>query len=134
MKMHHFSLLVLINTLFGISVSAQTTQAQNPIIWADVPDMSVIRVDDTWYMSSTTMHMTPGVPSVMGKTTMEEGPGQAVCVIITALTMFQPSPTLPGKLMFIQQTILKEDPGKHRPSLLLCMIIPSSLMTMVVYI
>jgi len=62
MKMYHVSLLVLINTLFGISVSAQTNQAQNPIIWADVPDMSVIRVDHTFYMSSTTMHMSPGVP------------------------------------------------------------------------
>src|SRR3954466_9979962 len=37
-------------------------QAQNPIIYADVPDMSMIRVGDTYYMSSTTMHMSPGVP------------------------------------------------------------------------
>ena len=65
--MRHFSLLVLINTLFGISVSAQINQAQNPIIWADVPDMSVIRVDDTFYMSSTTMHMSPGVPIMKSK-------------------------------------------------------------------
>lgn len=36
--------------------------AVNPIIWADVPDMSMIRVDDTYFMSSTTMHMAPGVP------------------------------------------------------------------------
>lgn len=36
--------------------------AANPIIWADVPDPSVIRVGDTYYMSSTTMHMNPGVP------------------------------------------------------------------------
>ena len=36
--------------------------ARNPIIWADVPDPSVIRVGDTFYMSSTTMHMNPGVP------------------------------------------------------------------------
>lgn len=34
----------------------------NPNIWADVPDMSVIRVGDTYYMSSTTMHLMPGVP------------------------------------------------------------------------
>lgn len=34
----------------------------NPVIWADVPDMDVIRVGDTFYMSSTTMHMNPGVP------------------------------------------------------------------------
>lgn len=32
----------------------------NPIIWADYPDLDVIRVDDTYYMISTTMHMMPG--------------------------------------------------------------------------
>jgi len=62
MKTLQLSLVVLINTLIGISVSAQLNPAQNPIIWADVPDMSVIRVGDTYYMSSTTMHMCPGVP------------------------------------------------------------------------
>lgn len=36
--------------------------AGNPLIWADVPDPAVIRVGDTYYMSSTTMHMNPGVP------------------------------------------------------------------------
>lgn len=36
--------------------------ARNPIIWADVPDPAVIRVGDTYYMSSTTSHMCPGVP------------------------------------------------------------------------
>ena len=35
-------------------------EAQNPIIWADVPDCAVIRVGDTYYMSSTTMHLSPG--------------------------------------------------------------------------
>ncbi len=37
-------------------------EASNPTIWADVPDPSVIRVGNTYYMSSTTMHMSPGVP------------------------------------------------------------------------
>jgi gentisate 1,2-dioxygenase len=36
------------------------TKAHNPIIWADVLDMSMVRVGDTYYMSSTTMHMVPG--------------------------------------------------------------------------
>ena len=36
--------------------------ATNPIIFADVPDMSMIRVGKNYYMSSTTMHMNPGVP------------------------------------------------------------------------
>jgi beta-xylosidase len=41
---------------------AQNTQAHNPVIYADVPDMSIIRVGSKYYMSSTTMHMSPGVP------------------------------------------------------------------------
>ncbi len=35
-------------------------QVNNPIIWADYPDPDVIRVNDTYYMASTTMHMFPG--------------------------------------------------------------------------
>ncbi|MDQ6417896.1 family 43 glycosylhydrolase [Paenibacillus sp. LHD-117] len=35
---------------------------ENPLIWADVPDPDIIRVGDAYYMSSTTMHMNPGVP------------------------------------------------------------------------
>lgn len=42
-------------------------QARNPIIHADVPDMSMLRVGDTYYMSSTTMHMSPGVPIMKSK-------------------------------------------------------------------
>jgi len=42
-------------------------QAQNPIIFADVPDMAMIRVGDTYYMSSTTMHMSPGIPIMKSK-------------------------------------------------------------------
>lgn len=41
--------------------------ARNPIIWADVPDVAVIRVGDTYYMSSTTMHMSPGLPLMKSK-------------------------------------------------------------------
>lgn len=32
----------------------------NPVIASDYPDLDVIRVDDTYYMVSTTMHMMPG--------------------------------------------------------------------------
>lgn len=41
--------------------------ARNPIIWADVPDLAMIRVGDTYYMSSTTMHMNPGLPIMKSK-------------------------------------------------------------------
>lgn len=37
-------------------------QAKNPLIWADVPDVAIVRVGDKYYMSSTTMHMAPGLP------------------------------------------------------------------------
>ena len=42
-------------------------KATNPVIFADVPDMSMIRVGDMYYMSSTTMHMSPGVPIMKSK-------------------------------------------------------------------
>ncbi len=41
--------------------------ATNPIVFADVPDMAMIRVGDTYYMSSTTMHMSPGLPIMKSK-------------------------------------------------------------------
>ncbi|MBO9684105.1 MAG: glycoside hydrolase 43 family protein [Flavisolibacter sp.] len=44
-----------------------SAQAKNPVIHADVPDMSMIRVGDTYYMSSTTMHMSPGLPIMSSK-------------------------------------------------------------------
>ncbi len=45
-----------------IAVTTRSQQATNPVIFADVPDMSIVRVGKTYYMSSTTMHMNPGVP------------------------------------------------------------------------
>ncbi len=42
--------------------AAQADPAHNPLIWADVPDIAIIRVGGTYYMSSTTMHMCPGLP------------------------------------------------------------------------
>ncbi|HHU99630.1 MAG TPA: glycosyl hydrolase 43 family protein [Bacteroidales bacterium] len=62
MKRNCFILIVLINLLHCITVTGQKDHARNPVIWADVPDMSIIRVGNTWYMTSTTMHMSPGVP------------------------------------------------------------------------
>lgn len=38
----------------------ETAVAQNPIIGADFPDIDIIRVDDAYYMVSTTMHFMPG--------------------------------------------------------------------------
>ncbi len=41
--------------------------AENPLLWMDVPDVALVRVDDTYYMSSTTMHMSPGLPIMKSK-------------------------------------------------------------------
>lgn len=50
--------------LVGLTLQlvAQGRSASNPVIFADVPDMSIVRVGSAYYMSSTTMHMNPGVP------------------------------------------------------------------------
>nr|WP_155297398.1 glycoside hydrolase 43 family protein [Spirosoma aerolatum] len=47
--------------------SAKAQTAHNPIIFADVPDMAMIRVGNTYYMSSTTMHLSPGLPIMKSK-------------------------------------------------------------------
>lgn len=44
------------------AVKAAGTTIANPFIWADVPDEDIIRVGNTYYMVSTTMFFTPGVP------------------------------------------------------------------------
>lgn len=56
-KLFNLSILFSLITLF-----ANAQQAKNPVIFADVPDPSIIRVGKIYYMSSTTMHMNPGVP------------------------------------------------------------------------
>src|SRR3954449_8756305 len=61
-------ILFLLFALVLASVAAQPLAAEqahsahNPLIWADVPDIAIIRVGKTYYMSSTTMHMSPGLP------------------------------------------------------------------------
>ena len=53
------TLCVMLATL---SMAAQNGNAMmtNPVLFADVPDLDIIRVDDTYYMVSTTMHFAPG--------------------------------------------------------------------------
>src|SRR3954464_16016753 len=58
-----FALFAYLSVIFSV----QAQNAKNPVIFADVPDMSMMRVGDTYYMSSTTMHMSPGVPIMKSK-------------------------------------------------------------------
>src|ERR1700712_2977614 len=67
-------LAVLALTMAQCTAARITMQADgnrgavtNPIMWADVPDVAVIRVGDTYYMSSTTMHLSPGLPIMKSK-------------------------------------------------------------------
>ncbi|OTA82493.1 glycoside hydrolase family 43 protein [Hypoxylon sp. CO27-5] len=34
----------------------------NPLLWEDLADLDVFRVDDAWYYSASTMHYSPGAP------------------------------------------------------------------------
>jgi len=55
----------LVFAFMGLAVFAHPAYSatiSNPIIWADVPDVSIVAVGSKYYMSSTTMHMAPGVP------------------------------------------------------------------------
>ncbi|WP_394353903.1 glycoside hydrolase family 43 protein [Pontibacter beigongshangensis] len=63
--MYRRSFILLLYLLITLPSVGQG--AKNPIIHADVPDIAIIRVGDTYYMSSTTMHMSPGLPIMKSK-------------------------------------------------------------------
>lgn len=68
MKNNNIIFLILIAFFcFNSLASQEILNAKNPIIFADVPDMSMIRVGGNYYMSSTTMHMSPGIPIMKSK-------------------------------------------------------------------
>ena len=56
------ALTIVCLILAALELSAQngTERMANPVLFADVPDPDIIRVDDTYYMVSTTMHFSPG--------------------------------------------------------------------------
>ena len=43
-------------------VNSFAVTVNNPIMYVDSPDPSIVRVDDAYYMVTTTMHFAPGVP------------------------------------------------------------------------
>ena len=49
---------------FALALTGATYAAtvNNPIMYVDSPDPSIVRVDDAYYMVTTTMHFAPGVP------------------------------------------------------------------------
>ncbi len=67
MKISLFRYGLLASLLLFRSVTGMAQTTQNPVIFADVPDMAMIRVGNTYYMSSTTMHLSPGLPIMKSK-------------------------------------------------------------------
>jgi len=59
--------VALMAALGAATQSVAHAGARNPIVYADVPDLSMVRVGDTYYMSSTTMHLSPGLPIMKSK-------------------------------------------------------------------
>ncbi|MCF0203185.1 MAG: glycosyl hydrolase 43 family protein, partial [Bacteroidaceae bacterium] len=64
--MKNFLSMLILSVAFALSASGQAT-FRNPVINADVPDISVCKVQDTYYMISTTMHLMPGAPIMKSK-------------------------------------------------------------------
>ena len=63
-------LSIILLGAMALTANAQTAQqapVKNPMLWADVPDPDVIRVGDTFYLVSTTMHLMPGAPVMASK-------------------------------------------------------------------
>lgn len=55
------SLFLYATLLSGQQADNENGTYTNPVIWSDFPDNDVIRVGDTYYMVTTTMHVFPGV-------------------------------------------------------------------------
>ncbi len=47
--------------------TAWAAEPFTPTVWADIPDVAPLRVGDTYYMVSTTMHFNPGIPVMASK-------------------------------------------------------------------
>lgn len=50
------------NTAKAQQAATHSTAFKNPMQWADMPDMSITRNGDNYYLISTTMHLMPGAP------------------------------------------------------------------------
>ena len=60
-------LFLFLLTFVAVQGLAAKDDIVNPMLWADTPDPDVIRVGDTFYMVTTTMHLMPGAPVMVSK-------------------------------------------------------------------
>lgn len=60
--------LILVLLIWGCAPKqTEVATFQNPVIFADVPDVDIVRVGADYYMVSTTMHLSPGAPVMHSK-------------------------------------------------------------------
>jgi beta-xylosidase len=50
------------STSASSSSSTQTGTFSNPVLWEDLPDLDIIRVNNTYYYSASSFHLSPGAP------------------------------------------------------------------------
>lgn len=62
-------IIIIITCFIGLSgaFAQQREMFHNPVIESDVPDPSMIRVENYYYLVSTTMHLMPGCPVMRSK-------------------------------------------------------------------
>lgn len=58
---------LVFSLLLSAAVASNAGEDQNPVMWCDVPDVSVTRVGDTYWMTSTSNHLCPHVPVMKSK-------------------------------------------------------------------
>lgn len=63
--MMHSTLSIVLLALIRLAVAA--TLLKQPVLWEDLADLDVFRVNDTWYYSASTMHYSPGAPILESK-------------------------------------------------------------------
>lgn len=59
MKRLLITMYVLLS-MFNLAAQKNIPFMTNPVLFSDVPDLDIIRVENTYYMVSTTMHFSPG--------------------------------------------------------------------------
>ena len=69
MKKMMLAWLTVASLLMGCSGSEMPVKGtfRNPVVYADIPDISITRAGEYYYMISTTMHLMPGGPVMRSK-------------------------------------------------------------------
>lgn len=59
-----FKMKLAIKVFFDLAMAVMSVLGAtftNPVLWEDLADLDIFRVDDTYYYSASNMHYSPGV-------------------------------------------------------------------------